>query len=299
MQLLILAMGMLIILATILSYFLFFRMMAGQSHHAPPIKGQPIFKSELASPPTNSIKVMTLNLAHGRSDGKSQLLQNIDQIKNNLTEVAKTIQKYAPDVVSLQEADAPSAWSGNFDHVEFLAEIAGYPYHIQGEHVKGMRLAYGTAILSKFFLDEPVSVTFQTAAPLFTKGFVAATVPVGTQGEVVEIVSLHLDFARKSVRRKQADRIINIYKNRQNPLIIMGDFNTDATSKRSVIKVFMDALDLKAYRMNDNSLITFPFTRKRLDWILISKRLNYTEHQIIPEVISDHYSIVSTITLSR
>lgn len=285
-------------LAIILSFLFFFRMMSGESNSKPDLNIEIENGNTKNIVESGEIIVMTLNLAHGRKDGRSQILQKKDSIKTNLEYAAEVINKHNADVVSLQEADAPSVWSGSFNHVEFLTKIAGYPYYIQGEHVKGMKLAYGTAIISKLFLDEPISVTFNIAAPLFTKGFVASTIKMGESGESVEVVSLHLDFARKSVRTKQAHRLIDTFKKRDNPLIIMGDFNSNMKSNKSVVKLIMKELELKAFRPDDNSIFTFPFTKKRIDWILVSKRFDYIEHKVIPEIVSDHYSIISKIRLN-
>jgi endonuclease/exonuclease/phosphatase family metal-dependent hydrolase/uncharacterized protein YneF (UPF0154 family) len=293
-----LAFLILIILALLITFYLFLRKMAGKSKDNPQlnIDSNGTIHSQLKG--KDEICVMTINLAHGRKDGKNQFLQSYDDIKSNLLDVAKVIKKYDPDIISLQEADAPSVWSGDFNHVEFLAKQIDYPYFIQGEHVKGMKLAYGTAIISKFFLNEPISKTFNLSAPLFTKGFVAATINMGEDNEPVEVVSLHLDFARKSVRLKQGKQIINTFKNRNNPLIIMGDFNSDIKSKKSVIEYMIKELNLKAYKPYEN-IITFPFTKKRLDWVLVSERFEYLEHNVISEIISDHLSIVVKIKLNK
>jgi endonuclease/exonuclease/phosphatase family metal-dependent hydrolase len=246
----------------------------------------------------DTIRLMTLNLAHGRSDGRNQMLQNKRQIKLNLNKAARVIKKYKPDIISLQEADAPSVWSGNFNHVEYLAKKSGYPFYIQGEHVKGMKLAYGTAIISKIPLHETKSITFKAQPPMFSKGFVTSSINLKSNCSL-EIVSLHLDFARKSVRKKQAEKIIEQFKNSKNPLIVMGDFNNEITSKKSAIKLIADELNLYAYKPYDKSLITFPFMNKRLDWILISKHLEFIKYEVLPDKISDHLCILSEIKLKK
>jgi endonuclease/exonuclease/phosphatase family metal-dependent hydrolase len=296
MKIIIIILLFLILISIIISFIIFLKKMSGSPHTSPKlnINSDKVHSNIQGS---NELILMTINLAHGRKDGKNQFLQSTDKIYNNLAVVAKVIKKYNPDIISLQEADAPSVWSGSFNHVEFLAKKIDYPYFIQGEHVKGMKLAYGTAIISKYFLNEPLSKTFDLSAPLFTKGFVSATINLGKDNEAVEIVSLHLDFARKSVRLKQGKQIVSTFKNRNNPLIIMGDFNSDVKSKKSVIRYIMNELDLKAYKPYDNSIVTFPFTNKRLDWILVSKRFDYLKHQLISEIISDHKSILVKIKL--
>lgn len=54
---------------------------------------------------TNTLRIMTLNLAHGRGDNFHQLLISNAQIKNNLDNIIKISQREAPHVLAVQEAD--------------------------------------------------------------------------------------------------------------------------------------------------------------------------------------------------
>ena len=87
----------------------------------------------------DTLTVMTLNLAHGRSTGFHQLLTSNRRLRDNLEAVAAVMNREGPDVVAVQEADGPSVWSGRFDHVEYVADAAGYPVHLRGDHVLGPR----------------------------------------------------------------------------------------------------------------------------------------------------------------
>ena len=72
------------------------------------------------------LRLMTLNVAHGRSDGPNQIFQKTRNIRANLGTIAKLLSRVGPDVVALQEADGPSFWRGKFDRVEYLATNAGF-----------------------------------------------------------------------------------------------------------------------------------------------------------------------------
>ena len=61
---------------------------------------------------TDSVRVVTLNMAHGRKDGKNQMLLKGETIRSNLVELAALLDRAEADVIALQEADAESAWSG-------------------------------------------------------------------------------------------------------------------------------------------------------------------------------------------
>lgn len=79
--------------------------------------------------------IITLNIAHGRKDGRNQMLQRTAIIRRNLDDLARFLALTAPDIVALEEADGPSFWSGNFDHVKYLAEQAKFPHRSYVTHV--------------------------------------------------------------------------------------------------------------------------------------------------------------------
>ena len=55
------------------------------------------------------LKLLTLNIAHGRKDSFNQLLVPNGTIVENLDDIAELLKKVDADVVALQEADGPSA----------------------------------------------------------------------------------------------------------------------------------------------------------------------------------------------
>ena len=57
-----------------------------------------------------TLKVVTLNLAHGRRDAWRQALLKRATIRANLDEIVRILIHQQPDVVALQEADAQSLW---------------------------------------------------------------------------------------------------------------------------------------------------------------------------------------------
>ncbi len=247
----------------------------------------------------DTLTVMTLNVAHGRQRGFHQALQKRATIESHLDEIADVLTREAPDVVALQEADGPSGWSGGFNHVEHLADRAGFGNHCRGEHVKGLKLSYGTALLSRLPLADSRSVTFAPSPPTFSKGFVVASVArPGKPDRHIDVVSVHLDFARKGVRSKQIRRMIEELSGRENPLIVMGDFNCQWEGKDESLRALAEELDLVAYEPAADGMVTFPKTGKRLDWILASPQLEFVEYRTITDEISDHYGVVAVLQMA-
>ncbi len=246
-----------------------------------------------AQPEDDVLTVMTVNMAHGRADRFHQALLRKRTIKNNLERISRLLERVEPDVVAVQEADGPSAWSGRFDHVKWLAENAGYGWHMRGSHARMAGLDYGTGLLCRRAAREASSVAFARTPPTPRKGMVVATVE--HHGVAIDVISVHLDFARKRARRAQVESIIALVKERNRPVIIAGDLNAEWV-EGGAPKTLADALNLQAWQPREE-MVTFPSFGKRLDWILVSPHLEILEQKVLPETVSDHRAVVAQLRL--
>ena len=239
--------------------------------------------------------VMTLNAAHGRADGIHQALLKKQSVEENLDRIGRVLKERSPDVVTLQEADGPSIWSGRFDHVAYLAKAGGYENSYRGEHVNGLKLCYGTALLARYPLDECASLTFDANPPTFPKGFVVGEVLVPGIGPVT-VASVHLDFSRKSVRKEQIERLAEELAERPRPMIVMGDFNCDWDDEET-LPTLAEQLDLKAFEP-ESTTTTFPKTGKRLDWIFVSGEIECVDCQVGEDGLSDHQPVIARLRIT-
>lgn len=248
----------------------------------------------------DTLRVMTLNLAHGRGTGFSQIFSSEKKLDSNLERIAEVIEREKPDLVGFQEADGPSFWSGDKDHVEFLASKSDFSFFMHGYHIAAPGLFYGTAILSKHRIISPFYHTFSQRPFLPPKGFSSGTILWPGSNKEVNIIVLHLDFASGSIRTAQIDEIINFSMSKEKrPSIILGDFNTDWSKEDSPVKKLCAALDLKAYDPNQRGHSTFPLTGKRIDWILIDKGMEFLNYRTLEENISDHLGVLADIRLIK
>ena len=246
------------------------------------------------------LRVMTLNMAHGRKDGPNQLFRTGRALAGHLDEIAAVVAGRKPHVLALQEADGPSIWSGDFNHVERLATGAGIPYYARAENVRGLKLSYGTALLSTFPLENPAAHTFAPSPPSFSKGYLVATIDwPGHSPAKIDLVSIHLDFLRKSVRRKQVEEVIRELSGRNNRLVIMGDFNCEWTDEPSPVRHLADSLELHTFRPRATDLDTFGHGGRRFDWILISADLEFSSFVVLPDVLSDHAGVIAELKIVR
>lgn len=240
---------------------------------------------------------MTLNLGHGRARDWAKILQTGAQARSNLTRIAKVLERERPHVVALQEVDRNSFWNGRFDHGAYLAEQANYPHHFGGCHHVSSYLDYGTALLSTLDMNDRASVKFNQALARPRKGFVVSSIRwPAVPGVEVDFVSLHLDFLRPQKRRSEIAKLIETLKGRPNPKIIMGDFNTGFRQELMLTHLAAE-LDLHAWEPESEQHITFPSLRRRLDWVLVSKKFHFAGHRVLEDPLSDHQAVIAELEL--
>jgi endonuclease/exonuclease/phosphatase family metal-dependent hydrolase len=250
----------------------------------------------------HALRLVTLNVAHGRKLATHQALLSPGTVRRNLEEVAALLREARADVVALQEADGPSAWSGNFDHVALLAGLCEHSAHFRGQHnafnLGRAALASGTALLSRHPLASPRSLRFGTSWR-DTKGFVAATIPVAAWGGTeIDVVSLHLEPFNPVIRRQQVRQLADALGERARPLVVLGDFNCSWSDDARQLRPLARELRLRPYQPHHRAP-TYPARRpwRRLDWILASPELEFVAYRTLPNPVSDHLGVAADLVL--
>lgn len=251
---------------------------------------------------SSHLSVLTLNMAHGRKNALNQMLQRTSKTRQNLEEIAEFLSNSRADLIALQEADYPSRWSGEFNHVDYISQRSPYPCRIHASHAKKRMYDFGTALLSRVPYTNSLMYTFVPSPPTTNKGFVMGEVLWNPDNELTEpvavsIISVHLDFSRKKVREAQTEEMRAVLPNLKNPVVILGDFNADWHSKDSAIKAIVAGGDFKVYQPEATDLGTYKSGKKRLDWILISNDLEFVSYKVPPDVLSDHQAVIATLRL--
>ena len=248
------------------------------------------------------IRVATLNIAHGRKDGRNQMLLGEATIRSNLVEVAGLMDRSEAEVIALQEVDAESRWSGKFNHLDLLSANSAYACTHHGLHASGWLYDFGTALLARRPFHDSFGHSFQPSWPTTTKGFSFAALDWNPGGALpepigVNFVSVHLDFSRRSVRRSQIDEMVAELSDVEGPMVMMGDFNTDWQTTDSSLKYLAEQLNLSVFKPHADGLSTYGDKGARLDWILISEELEFSRYSVFPDVVSDHYAVAAEIVL--
>ena len=248
------------------------------------------------------IRVATLNIAHGRKDGRNQMLLGEETIQSNLVEVAGLMDRSEADVIALQEVDAESIWSGKFNHLDFISANSAYVCTYHGLHASGWLYDFGTALLARRPFHGSFGHSFEPSWPTTTKGFSFAALDWNPGGALpepigVNFVSVHLDFSRRSVRRSQIDEMVAELSLIEGPMVMMGDFNTDWQTTDSSLRYLAEQMNLSVFQPHADGLSTYGDKGARLDWILISDDLEFSRYSVFPDVVSDHYAVAAEIVL--
>ena len=215
------------------------------------------------------------------------------------------LRRVAPDAVAFQEIDGASWWSGGFDHLEHLSEGAGLQSWARADNAAGFGIRYGTALASRATLSDARAITFAPSPPTPAKGFVLATLQ--REGlPAIDLVSVHLDFSRASIRRAQVKRMVKVIGTpgtRSRPLVVLGDMNSkwprEPSDTSRAVKVLAEALGLTAHapEADAESDRTFANRSVRIDWILISADLEFVDYEVFPDILSDHQPVLAEVKL--
>lgn len=198
---------------------------------------------------------------------------------NHLQLMARVFEDY--DVVALQEADGGSFRSGRINQVEFLAQHAQFPHHVQQLN----RNLGALAQHSNGLLSRPAFASIEThVLPgwLPGRGALAAQLE-WPHGQTLHIISAHLALGAR-VQKQQLDFIAQQVPQHQ-PCIVMGDFNCSAQALLAHPKLRETGLQLLT--LNHPS---YPSWRplKGLDHVLVSPQLADAQVKLLPPLFSDH-----------
>lgn len=265
-----------------------------------PGPNHPELSSEMPGKDAGSLRCFSLNVAHGRHMATHQALLRRRTAENNVARIAGVVNRVGADLVALQEADGPSAWSGNFDHVATLAYHAGLEHHLRGDHnpfsIGRLRVESGTALLSRTPLERPSSYPFNTNWR-DTKGFVVASLQVPQWHDLeIDVVSVHLDFLRPALRYQQLLQMVEVLQSRRRPRVVLGDLNCSLSRERPAWLLLEELLDLTPWAP-ERDLPTFPVHRpsRRIDWILASSELEFVDYRTLRTPLSDHLGVVADL----
>ena len=256
---------------------------------------------------TTRLRVVTLNVAHGRGLSLVQGLTSPRKVRVNLGRIATFLRRFKPDLVAMQEIDQRSSWSGNFDHLDYLREHAGYPFAAFGiNNIRSglLNLSYGNALLSRHPIVATETVVFGQRR-VGEKGFLFAEVDVG--GRCLPVVNLHFHSGRRIQRMRQLELLIDWLGGKMRrhsagwavPPVICGDFNNPATRDDATSALLRHVSGYGAYTVHPQTRGTFPspLPRRTLDFVFLPPGCRDVRTKVVRTLLSDHLPVVVDFTL--
>jgi endonuclease/exonuclease/phosphatase family metal-dependent hydrolase len=251
----------------------------------------------------DTLRVMTLNVAHGSRNPLPAALLRRRTLVRNLDAIADLVKRTRADVVALQEIDRACAFSKNVDHFAWIARGADMPFRLHAPHGRrdALGMLHGHALLSRHWLGAPEERRFDRRV-CHDKGFVAASITAPQLGgRPIDVVCVHLEPFARGVRRSQILELAAALAERRErsggrPLVVMGDMNTSFGDATRGVGLLASELGLRTWRPEERTptyAMSLPLVR--FDWILASRELRIVTQETLPDRVSDHAAVVAEV----
>ena len=270
--------------------------------------------SSLSSPNKITLKLMTYNIHYGN---------NINN-EYNIYQISKLIKDSKAELICLQEVDKNWGPRSQYENlIEIISKITGYNYFYAPIYNKKSSRGksypneqFGVGILSKYKIIKSQNYNISRWStqkedpqpgdknfPPKKGGF--GNILIDVNGKLISVYDTHLDYRfspppgyDKSIREIQVKEMLEIINKNSYPVILMGDMNTDTSSKevfQPLFEYFNDAWSLGSKDIG----FSFPSDnpRVRIDYILVSKDIKVKNAYLIYSTVSDHLPVVIDVEL--
>ena len=254
-----------------------------------------------------SLRIVTYNVLYGSEQQQRPWSQRRDPM-------IQLVRGLAPDVIGLQEAldhQLAELHDGIGHHYALLAEHRG-----DGGHEENSALFYDTRSL------EPVAVTHRwlSLTPQvpgsrswgthFPRMFTRAKFR-HADGGTLAVITTHLDHEVEEARVRSAELLVGEVASldRAEPVVLMGDFNTEIGSEPYRVLTASGLRD-SLLVADDAGPLVGTFTEfappvvggARIDWILVNDQVSVTSARVVDiapggQYPSDHLPVEAVITL--
>lgn len=240
------------------------------------------------------VKAMTFNIQHGLD--YKELLNKKRII--NLDKVCDLIKQNNPDIVCLNEVYNDTKKLETVDQTKYIANKLGYQYYYFGKAITIKEsIEYGNALLSKYpiieasihMIDDPSikdeDVYYETRNVIESQ--------INIAGTIINVFVTHVGLAKQEQNNAIKKIMTLLEKVDQDNVktILMGDFNMEE-SNSNIIQL-IKYIDNTSYLIKGNKK-TYPSIKPtvKIDYIF-SKGLEILESEVVKEVVSDHFPIIS------
>jgi endonuclease/exonuclease/phosphatase family metal-dependent hydrolase len=230
-----------------------------------------------------TLTVLSYNIHHANPPSEPD--------KIDLEAIANVINESRADLVGLQEVDVHTIRSGkSSNQAEVLGEMTGmHVFFSRGIDYQGGE--YGTAILSRYPIKQAERFELPNLEGLQAEPRTLAVVTVAVEGKWVKFANTHLDYTNGENNLLQVNKILEMFKGEESPIILVGDFNALPDSP---------SIQLLDQHFTRSCVVDCGFTipqvqpNRTIDFIMASKDAPFevTDHEVIDEpYASDHLPV--------
>ncbi|MFT5837485.1 MAG: endonuclease/exonuclease/phosphatase family metal-dependent hydrolase [Candidatus Azotimanducaceae bacterium] len=254
---------------------------------------------------SQTVRILTLNIAHGRGLSAYQGFVSARGIQRCLGRVAHLLKKVDADIVALQEVDEDSHWNQGIHLLDSLKAQTGYPHSYLGVHNRRegkLPLAYGNGLLTKFPIKHAEHTAFGRAS-LGEKGFMCAELE--TPQGILPVINLHLDFRSRLRRIEQVEHLIQFFDDKKYTVegtphlspIICGDFNSRSGKPADAVRHLFNYLQHQCeYTLlpTGRKSRTFPslLPVHGLDFVFVPPSYQVCSSEVLRSYVSDHRPVL-------
>lgn len=225
------------------------------------------------------IKVMSFNIQHCRDYVKRVIDVNL---------MTNTIKKFSPEIIGLNEVYGK--YEDNLPQTQIIGEELGF-YHFFGQSITFKGIPYGNGFLSKVKPDNIKIVKIPDPIPDDDGPYESRTI-IKADFEKFAVLVSHFGLMT-SEQKNAVETTVNLIKNINKPVILMGDFNMESSdpSIAPFYTLLKDSLTKEVF--------SYPSInpQKRIDYIFVSKDIKVIDANIEPIIASDHFPHTAILKL--
>ncbi len=147
---------------------------------------------------------------------------------------------------------------------------------------------YGIATFSTFPMTEDTHILLPKRRE--QRGLIVTKTKINQ--EIIYLINTHLSLHART-RRQQLIQLKQYVKKLHSPFILMGDFNTSFPELDELLLIDT------AIQMKKEHLSTMTLSKKRIDYIFVSKHFQVIHYEIQKVRMSDHYPVVVEVILNK
>lgn len=260
----------------------------------------------LEIPPGKTVTVMSYNIRVGVGGGEERL-----PAAEGLEKVARVIERYAPDVLLVQEIDKGAERTQGLNEVDWLIRRLDFTHAAFAPAISDGSWSYGVGIFGRFpakvssqryLLYKPdYSESHPDYPDYYSEQRVLLRATTCIEGTTLSLYCTHLGLTPDQ-RERQVEDILQHLDRESHPIILGGDFNArpGSVELKPLADRYRDVFEVLEVPMEQRRSFPAGATPKRaIDTIFVSPEIEVLRAFVVRDesLASDHNPVVIELRL--